>query len=91
MIFRSHPVAAAFLSFPDRHKWGFPKIRGPYLGVLMIRILVFWGLFWVPLFRKAPNLAASLDQGAVDMCAVFLESASQDACAFIGTLEQRGQ
>ena len=23
--------------------WGFPKIRGPFLGVPIIRTLVFWG------------------------------------------------
>ena len=26
-------------------KWGFPKIRGTLLGVPMIRIIVFWGLY----------------------------------------------
>ena len=29
---------------------GFPKIRGTLLGVLIIRIIVFWGLYWGPLF-----------------------------------------
>ena len=30
--------------------WGFPKIRGTILGVLMIiRIVVFWCLYWGPL------------------------------------------
>ena len=29
--------------------WGFPKIRGTLLGVLIIRIIVFWGLHWGPL------------------------------------------
>ena len=24
-------------------KWGFPKIRGPFLVVLIIRALLFWG------------------------------------------------
>ena len=27
-------------------KWGFPKIRGTLLGVQIIRIIVFWGLYW---------------------------------------------
>ena len=27
-------------------KWGFAKIRGTFLGVLIIRIIVFWGLYW---------------------------------------------
>ena len=26
--------------------WGFPKIRGTFLGVPIIRIIVFWGLYW---------------------------------------------
>ena len=28
---------------------GVPKIRGTILGVLIIRIIVFWGLYWGPL------------------------------------------
>ena len=32
-------------------KWGFPKIRGTFLGVpiIRIRIIVYWGLYWGPL------------------------------------------
>ena len=26
--------------------WGFLKIRGPFLGVPIIRTIVFWGLYW---------------------------------------------
>ena len=29
--------------------WGCPKIRGTFLGVPIIRIIVFWGLYWGPL------------------------------------------
>ena len=29
-------------------KYIFPKIRGTFLGVPKIRIVVFWGLYWVP-------------------------------------------
>ena len=29
--------------------WGFPKFRGTILGVPIIRIIVFWGLYWGPL------------------------------------------
>ena len=44
-------------------KWGFPKIMGTFLGVPVIRIVVYWGLYWVPLFwettkyqpSKSPN------------------------------------
>ena len=28
--------------------WGFPKIRGTFIGVPIIRTVVFWGLFWGP-------------------------------------------
>ena len=32
------------------HKiWGFPSIGGNLLGVPTRRIIVFWGLHWVPL------------------------------------------
>ena len=27
---------------------GFPKIRGTFLGVPIIRIIVYWGLYWGP-------------------------------------------
>ena len=29
--------------------WGFPKIRGTIFGVPIIRIIVYWGLYWSPL------------------------------------------
>ena len=35
-------------------KWGFPKIRGTFLGVPIIRTIVFWGLYLGP-FGKLPN------------------------------------
>ena len=28
--------------------WGFPKIRGTILGVPIIRIIIYWGLYWGP-------------------------------------------
>ena len=34
----------------DTPIWGVPKIRGTSLGVLILRTIVFWGLYWVPLF-----------------------------------------
>ena len=38
------------------NKWGFPKIRGTFLGVLILRIIVYWGLYWgSPYFGKLPN------------------------------------
>ena len=30
--------------------WGFPSIRGSFLGVPKIRTIVFGGLYWVPLY-----------------------------------------
>ena len=29
--------------------WGFPEIRGTLFGVPIIRIIVYWGLYWGPL------------------------------------------
>ena len=29
-------------------KWGFPRIRGTFLKVPIIRIIVYWGLYWGP-------------------------------------------
>ena len=40
-------------STEQRLKWGFPKIRGTFLGVPMIRIIVYWGLQWGPLFWES--------------------------------------
>ena len=31
---------------------GFPKIRGTFLEVPIIRIGILWGLYWGPLFRE---------------------------------------
>ena len=31
------------------HRWEFPKIRGTFWGVSILRILVLWGLDWGPL------------------------------------------
>ena len=30
-------------------KWVFPKIRGTFLGAPIMRIIIFWGLYWGPL------------------------------------------
>ena len=37
------------------HTWEFPKIRVPYLRVLIIGILVFSVLYWGPLFTETPT------------------------------------
>ena len=31
---------------------GFPRIRGTVWGVSRIRIILFWDLYWGPLFRE---------------------------------------
>ena len=35
-----------------RFMWGFPKIEGTLLGVPIIRIIVYWGLYWGPLILR---------------------------------------
>ena len=39
---------SCFCSEVGRIMWGFPKIRGAFLGVPIIRIIVYWGLYWSP-------------------------------------------
>ena len=34
--------------FFDASHVGFPKIRGTFLGVPIIRTIVYWGLYWGP-------------------------------------------
>ena len=36
---------------------GFPSIKGPLLGVPIIRIIVLWGLYWRPLCRETTKSA----------------------------------
>ena len=36
-------------------KWGFPKLRVPYFGVLIIGVLLFRVLYWGPLFSETPK------------------------------------
>ena len=40
--------------------WLFPKIRGPILVVLIVRTIIYLGLFWGPLCMEAPVWAPSL-------------------------------
>ena len=40
------------LLFVAKTIWGFPKIRGTFLGVPIIRTIVFWGLYWGPLILR---------------------------------------
>ena len=41
-----------FNGLEDKPIWGVPKIGGTILGVPMKRIVIFWGLSWVPLFKE---------------------------------------
>ena len=29
-----------------RPKWWFPKIKGTFLGVPLIRTIIYWGIYW---------------------------------------------
>ena len=37
-----------FMSFKGSDKWGFPTIRDTFMGVPIIRILIFWVYIWGP-------------------------------------------
>ena len=39
--------------------WGVPKIRGTFLGALIIRTIVYWGLYWGPLILGNYHIALS--------------------------------
>ena len=39
---------AGIIRARNTHIWGFPKIRGAFLGAPIIRTIVFWGLYWGP-------------------------------------------
>ena len=41
--------------------WGFLEIRDTFLGVAMVRIIMFWGLYWgSPNFGKLPCRARGM-------------------------------
>ena len=48
------PVLTADDVRPPGVNWDFPKIRVPYFGVLIVRILLFRVLYWGPLFSETP-------------------------------------
>ena len=55
MSWRRSPELQTATRTPERDVskrliWRFTKIRGTLLGVLVIRTIVFWGLYWGPLF-----------------------------------------
>ena len=48
----SAPKHASCFTMRIRFMWEFPQIRGTILGDPIIRTIVFWGLYWVPLFGE---------------------------------------
>ena len=56
-------------------KWGFPKIRGTFLGVPIIRTIVYWDLYWGPLILGSYQIGVTsnhvprkLHDGIVGLC-----------------------
>ena len=43
--------------------WGFTKIRATFLGVPIIRTIVFWGLHWGPLILGNYHIGNGKDNG----------------------------
>ena len=41
-------VAGALFMLLSLRRWGFPNIMGTFLGVPIIRIILYWGLYWGP-------------------------------------------
>ena len=44
---------------------GFQKLGAPFLGVLIVRIIICWSLFWGPLFMEAPHLEPTQVKGSL--------------------------
>ena len=42
--------------------WGFPKNRGTFLGVPIIRTMVYWGSYWGPLILGNYHLEQGMEQ-----------------------------
>ena len=55
-------IGAGYIGFRVKGL-GFPQIRGTYLGVLIVRTIVFWGLYWVPLSRETTICLHATDTG----------------------------
>ena len=64
------------------HISGFPKIRGTFLRIPIIRIIVFGGLYWGPLFRET-TILCFLDLTTVQvtsLCILLKGRALMDRC-----------
>ena len=57
--FRNRLSGPLSLRSPAGSRWEFPKIRVPYFGVLIIRILLFRVLYSGPLFSETPGCSCS--------------------------------
>ena len=42
--------------------WGFPKIRGPFLGVLIRRVIVCLDVFWPPPMYRISHIPQGVRQ-----------------------------
>ena len=58
--------------------WGFPKIRGTFLGVPIIRIIIFWGLYWGPHILGNYHIHS---HAAIEAVAISHEKKSSNALA----------
>ena len=59
-------MPAPSLNLPRQHKrvrwiWGLPKVRDTVLGVLIIRTIVYLGIYWGPLIQGNYNLGWGSD------------------------------
>ena len=57
----------AFSPSTDSRFGGFPRIKGTLSGVLIIRSIVFWGLYWGPLLLGNYHLTVQSDQQRVTL------------------------
>ena len=48
--------------------WGFPKIMGTFLGVPIIRSIVFWGLYWGPLILGNYHVGCCVASKCLEVC-----------------------
>ena len=55
-LYRDPPKGLGSYS-TSQYIWGFPKIRCTFLGVPIIRTIVFWGLYWGPLILGTYHLS----------------------------------
>ena len=55
----------------DRLIWGFPKIRGTILGVPIIRIIVFGGLYWGPPILGNSHIVSIKEALSITLCSKY--------------------